>query len=145
MLDQRLGPKPMLTCRHRAAALTTRQGLTLPANQVKGLRALAFCGLARPREFARSMAALGLEVLDLVSFADHHRFADRELARLSERASSLGADALVTSEKDAVRLPGDFEPTPRLLVTRLELVFHEGPQALEDLLRRSLTQWERYR
>ena len=39
------------------------------------------------------------------TFADHHRFSADEWAGVERRAASAGADALVTTAKDAVRLP----------------------------------------
>lgn len=70
-----------------------------------GADVIAFCGIALPQKFQRSLEACGTRVLDRIDFADHHTFSDAEAAALLERASKSGAK-LVTTEKDHVRLAG---------------------------------------
>lgn len=67
-------------------------------------RLLAFAGIGRPEKFFDTLSAHGGEVVDGASFPDHHRFALSELERLADYAASIEA-TLVTTEKDAVRLP----------------------------------------
>ncbi len=135
------GGGPVLACRHRLAGLEDRQGSPLDRDHWKKRRLLAFCGLARPRAFRESLEELGLQVCGLESFPDHHRFTPGDLARLAGKARELGAAALVTSQKDAVRLPPGHTPGPPILVTRLELEFREGPRALDALLAWGLAGW----
>ena len=81
---------------------------------------LALAGLARPGGFLRTLASWGRRCAGTAFFADHHRFSARELQGWSARAAGLGA-RVVTTEKDAVRLPGGFEAwTVRLGVEVLE-------------------------
>jgi tetraacyldisaccharide 4'-kinase len=51
-------------------------------------------------------------------FPDHHPYRRGELATLAAEAQRLGAD-LVTTEKDAARLPPDFAARVRVLPVRL--------------------------
>lgn len=135
------GPGPVLACRHRLAGLRELAGRELPPAEYAGAPVLAFCGLARPESFSAGLAGLGLEVRRLEPFADHHRFTPAELGDLWQRARELDCRALVTSEKDAVRLP----PLPagaRVWVTRLELEFQGGLGALQRLLAWGLAGWE---
>lgn len=64
----------------------------------------AFCGLANPATFWRSLAALDVEVKFLWRFPDHHHYTASELQRLVARARASGAEALVTTEKDLMNL-----------------------------------------
>jgi tetraacyldisaccharide 4'-kinase len=66
---------------------------------------LAFAGIAAPERFAATLVRGGLQVRAVVAFPDHHRYAAPDLAHLEREAGRLGARALVTTEKDAVRLP----------------------------------------
>ncbi len=66
---------------------------------------LAFCGIAGPEGFSRSLEKHGLDIVDMVVFPDHHPYKDDDLERIAGIARSAGALALVTTEKDAVRLP----------------------------------------
>lgn len=68
---------------------------------------LGFCGIGRPEKFDATLRGLGLNVVDLHPFDDHHRYRPDELARLAADARAAGA-TLVTTEKDFVRLPPDF-------------------------------------
>ncbi|MEN0652813.1 MULTISPECIES: tetraacyldisaccharide 4'-kinase [Hyphobacterium] len=67
---------------------------------------VVFAGIGRPEKFFDAIRRQGGDVAGSVSFPDHHRFKPLELDRLEDLA---GTDAtLVTTEKDAVRLPADF-------------------------------------
>jgi tetraacyldisaccharide 4'-kinase len=68
-------------------------------------RVAAFCGLAVPRAFWRTLDELAAECSLKQAFGDHHRYRPVELQRLAERAAATGAEALVTTEKDAINLP----------------------------------------
>ncbi len=70
-----------------------------------GTNVIAFCGIALPEKFQRSLEACGARVIERIDFADHHTFADAEAQALLARAASTGAK-LVTTEKDHVRLTG---------------------------------------
>ena len=61
-------------------------------------------GIARPAAFAGDVRAAGYDVAALLAFADHHRFSARDVARVARRARELAAGAVLTTEKDMVRL-----------------------------------------
>ena len=70
-------------------------------------RVAAFCGLGHPDSFWRTLEALKLEVVFCWAFGDHHSYRPEELERLSAQAAAAGAEALVTTEKDALNLRED--------------------------------------
>ena len=65
---------------------------------------LAFCGIARPENFTKMLAAQGYEPTDTMIFPDHHAYDDGDIDRLIERARQVEANGFVTTEKDAVKL-----------------------------------------
>ncbi|MFH1059488.1 MAG: tetraacyldisaccharide 4'-kinase [Pseudomonadota bacterium] len=136
------GDGPVLACRHVLASLGDAQGEPLPETVWRGQPVLVFCGLADAGQFFAGLERAGLEVLERQAFADHHAFSATDLAGLWQRAKARGAAALVCSEKDHARLPLALPDGPPLWVTRLELEFDEGPQALERLLAWGLAGWE---
>lgn len=68
-------------------------------------RVLAYCGLARPEKFHQSLAEAGMVVAARRDFPDHHPYSPEEALALLETARREGL-ALVTTEKDIVRLSG---------------------------------------
>ena len=94
-----------------------------------GRRLLAFAGIAAPGAFERTLAEAGLVVAELVPFADHHWYAAEDLAGLERRAADLGADGLITTEKDWIRLRRLPLPAPPLFVLSVRLVLRSGEAA----------------
>lgn len=137
------GAGPVLACRHVISGLEDSQGEALPEAAWRGQPVLAFCGLADPGQFCASLKRAGLVVIDRQDYPDHHAFAAGELAGLWRRAGGQGVVALVCSEKDRARLPKTLPEGPPLWVTRLDLEFAEGPEALARLLAWGLAGWER--
>ena len=84
-----------------------------------GLRCLAFAGIGRPEKFFASLRAAGADIVATRSFADHAAYPRPMLQRLLAEAKRHGAQ-LVTTEKDAVRLPADIRPQVMAFPVRLE-------------------------
>ena len=70
----------------------------------RGARVVVVAGIARPAAFAADVRAAGYDVAAMLAFADHHRFSARDVAGVARRARELAADAVLTTEKDMVRL-----------------------------------------
>jgi tetraacyldisaccharide 4'-kinase len=86
----------------------------------QGLRVLAFAGIGRPEKAFATLRALGADVVRTRSFGDHEPYGRAILERLAAEARSLGAQ-LVTTEKDAVRLPATFRRQVLVLPVRMEI------------------------
>jgi tetraacyldisaccharide 4'-kinase len=67
-------------------------------------RLFAFAGLANNEQFFDSLRAQGLDVVATKGFRDHHRYTAANIAMLKETARRAGAEAIVTTEKDAVKI-----------------------------------------
>jgi len=79
---------------------------------------VAFCGIARPEQFFAGLESGGLEVAARIAFADHHRYSAADMERLAGAARAAGAGALVTTEKDLVRLGGLAGGLPQSLTIK---------------------------
>ncbi|MCP3144746.1 tetraacyldisaccharide 4'-kinase [Pyxidicoccus xibeiensis] len=120
---------PRVRTNYRPTAWLSPSGEVHPTGALAGQPVLALAGLARPGGFLRTLQSLGTEVRDAALFPDHHRFTGEELRDVAARAARQGV-RVVTTEKDAVRLPADFEAW----VVRLGVEVLEG----ESHLRRAL-------
>ena len=86
----------------------------------EGLRVFAFAGIGRPAKFFETLDSLGAVVVGRVPLDDHQVFAPALLERLARDAAAANAQ-LVTTEKDAVRLPATFRRSVLTLPVRLEI------------------------
>ena len=70
----------------------------------EGARILGVSGIAQPTQFTGALRDAGFDVVDSMSFKDHHRFTRSDIQRIAKRMQSQLIDWVVTTEKDAVRL-----------------------------------------
>jgi len=98
----------------------------------------AFCGIARPEQFFAGIEAAGLHIAARIAFPDHHRFSPADLKRLWTAVRKTRATALITTEKDQVRLgtlSAAFRNRSRLKIARLRIEIRARRGTIELLIR----------
>ena len=99
----------------------------------------AFCGIARPERFFADLTRLGACLVWQRSFADHHRYTDAEFAAIIDAARTAGAEAIITTEKDAANLSVESIGSATLPLYAAQLEFRcERQTELQRLVRQAL-------
>lgn len=96
---------------------------------------VAFAGIGRPQKFFDTLLDLGVALAGTHCFPDHHSYTRPDIEGLLAEAAAKNAK-LVTTEKDAVKLPADLREAILVLPVRLEF---EHPDEIEAFLRIRLT------
>lgn len=105
---------------------------------LKGRPIVAFSGVGNPKSFEQTLMSLGLEMKKHFVFPDHHFYSKNELGDLEASVQQLGADYLVTTEKDIARLDSEdggrkqFLERAPLFYVEIESSVPTGETALND-------------
>lgn len=123
---------PTVLCTHAPGKVRMHgKGGIMRGEELAGRRVVAFCGLGKPNSFTETLKRLGAQVLP-VCFADHHVYTAKDMADIARRVAEEKAEMAVTTEKDAVKLPGDV--TFPLGILQVGLNVLEGHQHIEEII-----------
>lgn len=123
--------------------VTSLQGIrgepSRPLGWLAGRKVAAFAGIARPDRLCSSLRRLGAEVAEFLTFPDHHRYTERDLAAILSRAKARGVEGLVTTEKDLARLlgtplEGEFGRADLVALRGQAVLARRDGERLRDLL-----------
>ncbi len=103
---------------------------------LKGRRVFAFSGIATPESFEKFLRDLGALIVGRERFLDHYRFDGEDIAALFEMAKKEGAECLVTTEKDAVRIAENLQCPLPLYYLRLEIEILRGAADFDEAVKR---------
>ncbi len=109
-----------------------RKGLELL--QEKKIASLS--GIAQPESFEQSLVKLGGELVYSKRFADHHRFTQQEIINTINRAKKRQAQAIITTQKDAVRFPKIDRRDLAIYFMRVEIKILNGANDFQDCVRK---------
>jgi tetraacyldisaccharide 4'-kinase len=130
---QRLFPGiPVFACRHMMKGISLMKGgPAFPIDMLSGRRAVVFAGIAGPEGFFGQLRQTGIRICGSLSFPDHHRYTAGDFSKIFRCASDHGAELIITTAKDAVRIPLPYRDA--LATAQIEIDFgadREGFRAL---------------
>lgn len=135
------GGKPVVHAIHRIAGFLDIKSRPVQVEDPRAVQAVLFAGIANFQSFRQSVEELGVHVLAAYEYPDHHPYTADEISGLVEVASNLEANALITTEKDAVKLVGRWPDSgcPVLVVDLSIELLDDGHAVLAAALDRALT------
>ena len=107
-----------------------------PLDWLSGKTVCTLSGIASPKGFENSLRHLGAKVVWCERYADHHRYDSSEVLYALNRTADMGADALVTTEKDAVRFPRLETAPVRCLYLRIAIEILAGGESFTQIINR---------
>lgn len=102
-------------------------------SKLAGMRIAAFCGIAKPQLFFKSLEELGAVLVKTKVLPDHGVFAPDKAAHWFQTVAGLGVDAVITTEKDAVKLDNYAGFGIVVLFLSTGVIWH-GPSPLDRIL-----------
>jgi tetraacyldisaccharide 4'-kinase len=109
-------------CKHQQTNLRGRDAATKSLCELTGQRVLAFCGIGNPAAFERQIQQSGALIVQTHRFGDHHFYESRDLLSLADLAKRAGAQVLLTTEKDWVKIAPLVDAVPHVPpIYRVEL------------------------
>jgi tetraacyldisaccharide 4'-kinase len=124
---------PLYRAETEVTGIVDARGTPVRRLDLPGPTLAAVAGLARPDAFFATLRSLGIEPAAEIAFPDHAPYGPEQLGRIAREAAAAGATAVVTTDKDSVKLEGRC-PLPLYRVSiRMKVA---GSSFLPDLLGR---------
>ncbi|MDD5201050.1 MAG: tetraacyldisaccharide 4'-kinase [Terrimicrobiaceae bacterium] len=117
--------------RHLCNLLT---GEVKPLEFLRGKVIGSLCGIAAPGSFEGALRDLGARIELSKIYTDHHRYSDNEVEAFIARCARRNIEAILTTEKDAVRIPRLLDPELPLYYLRVEIEILKGQESWQRLI-----------
>lgn len=104
-----------------------------------GCPVYAFSGIARNDAFLKTLCEMGFDLRGSTGFADHHIYSRSDLYHIQTQAGVNGAQLLVTTEKDRVKIADAWIQKMPLLVVGVRMDLGRYAEAFEQFVRHKLT------
>jgi tetraacyldisaccharide 4'-kinase len=132
-LQDRFPDKPLFTCHfHPTQPHWGLDGPSMPWEIMNRHPAVVFAGIAKPDPFFQVAREMGVHSALNLRFTDHHCYQPADLARILAPVLAGEAHWLLTTEKDAVRLPASVRDL--VATVAVEVDFGEDHVRFTDYL-----------
>jgi tetraacyldisaccharide 4'-kinase len=127
----------IIECTHKPLYLQNIvTGEQLPLERLRGTYIGSLCGIAAPESFEGGLRNLGAHVDLAKHYIDHHRYTEAELQSFINRCLRRDLEMIVTTEKDAVRMPRPGETPVPIYFLRVEIDILSGHESWEQCVAR---------
>ncbi len=127
----------IIECAHRPLYLQNIfTGEELPLERLRATYIGSICGIAAPESFEGGLKNLGAHVDLAKRYIDHHRYTEAELESFITRCLRRDLEMVVTTEKDAVRMPRLSNPEVPIYFLRVEIEILSGQETWEHCVAR---------
>lgn len=127
----------IIECAHRPQFLQRHGGSErLPLSHLQGRSVGTFSGIAVPESFEKFVRDLGGTIAFTRRFLDHYRFTYEDYVGIFSEALEKKVEFIVTTEKDAVRIPEDLPCPVPIYYLRLEIDIIRGASDFDEAVGR---------
>ena len=105
---------------------TIADGSILELEWLKGKRVYALSAIGNPESFSNTLKGLGADLIKHRVFQDHHVYTEEEIEDVISAAQLLGADAIVVTQKDIVKIRKMNIKNANILSLRIEIEITRG-------------------
>jgi len=126
---------PIFYSDHKPSVVSTLKGDTYPLDWIKGKTVHGVCGIAEPGSFERVLREAGAEIKGMTPYPDHHVFTEADIEDIKRLSSQDGAQWIITTEKDIMRLKNMQLPENLLTLGiefKVEPAFYDQALMRED-------------
>jgi tetraacyldisaccharide 4'-kinase len=131
---------------HAPAYVQSKDNKENSIEWLKGKKVFAFCGIGNPDAFFNTVEDVGAELISSKAFDDHYHYTNACLTGISEQAEELGADLILTTQKDWTKVVSNAEFStskskshPPFAYLAVEIKFLAGEDKLTALINDILT------
>ena len=127
----------IIECAHQPLYLQNIiTGEQLPLERLHETFIGSICGIAAPESFEAGLRKLGARIDLAKRYIDHHRYTEAELQSFISRCIRRDLEMIVTTEKDAVRMPRLAKTDVPIYFLRVEIEILSGHESWEHCVAR---------
>lgn len=98
-------------------------------------RPIAFCGIARPKNFLTQLRTAGIEPVAEALYRDHHAYTEKDVRDLLQLRQQSDATGFVTTEKDAINLGGYLAALEPISIVPVKMELLDAANVVDTMLR----------
>lgn len=115
----------------------------IDVSRMRGKKVMAVSAIGNPASFEQTLSDLDVTIIESLRYPDHHDYTMQEMGDILHQAERMGAEAIVITEKDAVKIPTEVMQAGweiPVYVICVEVNFQAGAAEFKELLQQRLVE-----